>query len=132
MPRPRRSGLPETRPLAESICVRVPSRALVTQTERSPVASRSGPWPIAIGSETETPLPPSRRSAPAENTQSTARIEIATQGRRRAAARRSPSDGAGGGITAVGLPGVSESTRVAAGVAPSRSRAASISPPAVG
>jgi hypothetical protein len=35
-------------------------------------------------------------------------------------------------ITAVGRPGVSESTRVAAGVAPSRSLAASIISPAVG
>ena len=121
---------------SRSIRERVPSRALVTQTERSPVGDpqravadrdRLGDRDVVAAEEQDeerraiagddaadgSPRPPAGRRPAAP----------AASSRRRAG--RSPS-------TAVGRPGVSERTRVAAGVAPWRSRAASIRAPAVG
>ena len=91
--------------------------------------------PTAIGAETETSSPPSSRKTAATS---------ADEDRRRATSHRPRQRRDAGGAAAAARPlgrgerrasarsGLSESTRVAAGVAPWRSRAASISAPAVG
>ena len=137
MPRPSCSGSPATGRWPASIRVSVPSRALVTQTERSPVAIRSGPRPTAIGAETETSSPPKIFWA-TKATRITARMPAAAEqpaprrGPRRAARPAAAGPRAVADHARSAGPGASESTRVAAGVAPWRSRAASISAPAVG
>ena len=129
-----RAACPTTAPRRGSIRVRVPSRALVTQTAPSPAAIRSGRRadrdrrgdgdPVAARAGAKSGDDQRRRRPP--------RPPAIRQRRAAGAASRSRRPPPRAASTRSAAPGLSESTRVAAGVAPSRSRAASISAPAVG
>ncbi len=125
-----------TRSASGSTPERVPSVALVTQTVLGPTASRSGGSATAIGSETETLSPPPNSMMAITVSIATTASPESIQTRKAPAKRRrqrlSPTSPEGAlPSRMVGFSGRSLRTWVTAGVAPWRSRAASISAPAV-
>ena len=139
-PRPRRrrargaAARRSLRPVAESIRERVPSRALVTQTERSPVATRSGPWPIrdrvgdgdVVAAEELAPTTKATtitaRITPAASARPCAPAEPLAEATPAGPLRRSPRSAA---------PACRRAPGSRRAPPPSCSRAASIRPPAV-